>query len=202
MADGSERRVARRFTMSLPLRVLPRASRSQRTTRANSRRQLSGALFRRRRPIRSWHRDRICTDLAEATRADRRSRHSLSRANRPRRVDVQRTLGRSRQDRAIRIPACHRLRRLTPSYLWSSSFAPYPSRYPTLIARRPRTEYKSLRCEEPLRSSLTMPLGRSHVPLRSANSTRRTARRRAPAASRKAARHDPAHQTPAARKRK
>ena len=29
MADGSERRVARRFTMSLPLRVMPRASRSQ-----------------------------------------------------------------------------------------------------------------------------------------------------------------------------
>ncbi len=28
MADGSERRVARRFTMSLPLRVLPRESRS------------------------------------------------------------------------------------------------------------------------------------------------------------------------------
>jgi len=28
MADGSERRVARRFTMSLPLRVLPRASRN------------------------------------------------------------------------------------------------------------------------------------------------------------------------------
>ncbi len=27
MADGSERRVARRFTMSLPLRVLPRESR-------------------------------------------------------------------------------------------------------------------------------------------------------------------------------
>jgi hypothetical protein len=29
MADGSDRRVARRFTMSLPLRVLPRESRSQ-----------------------------------------------------------------------------------------------------------------------------------------------------------------------------
>jgi PilZ domain len=28
MADGSERRVARRFTMSLPLRVLPHESRS------------------------------------------------------------------------------------------------------------------------------------------------------------------------------
>jgi hypothetical protein len=28
MADGSERRVARRFTMSLPLRVLPREARS------------------------------------------------------------------------------------------------------------------------------------------------------------------------------
>src|ERR1700685_2127186 len=28
MADGSERRVARRFTMSLPLRVLPREPRS------------------------------------------------------------------------------------------------------------------------------------------------------------------------------
>jgi hypothetical protein len=28
MGDGSERRVARRFTMSLPLRVLPRESRS------------------------------------------------------------------------------------------------------------------------------------------------------------------------------
>ena len=28
MADGAERRVARRFTMSLPLRVLPRESRS------------------------------------------------------------------------------------------------------------------------------------------------------------------------------
>jgi hypothetical protein len=27
MADGSERRVARRFTMSLPVRVLPRATR-------------------------------------------------------------------------------------------------------------------------------------------------------------------------------
>src|SRR5271154_7578554 len=41
-------------------------------------------------------------------------------------------------------------------------------------------------------------LGRSHVPLRSANRTRGTPGRRPPAASRKAARHDYAHQTPTA----
>jgi len=84
MPEGADRREARRFNMTLPLRLLPTDSNSpelQAQTRDVSYR---GLYFLAGSPIQAWQRHRICHHSSRTGHALQRRQHPLPRPGRAR----------------------------------------------------------------------------------------------------------------------
>ena len=104
MADGSERRVARRFTMSLPLRVLPREARSNELRTQTRDVSYQGLYFLAEAQFEVGTEIEFVLTLpkqiAQSTEVDIRCRGQIAR-----RCERRRPRGCRGEDRTLRVPS-------------------------------------------------------------------------------------------------